>query len=110
GGRVKVLDFGLARSLTGADRPTLTQLTQAGAALGTPGYMSPEQLSGGIVDARTDIFAFGVLASELATGEHPFGPDSAAMLRRMTQLMEGGTLSHPGSWSAPYLERIARKC
>jgi hypothetical protein len=109
-GRVKVLDFGLARSLTAGDQPTLTQLTQAGAALGTPGYMSPEQLSGGLVDARTDIFAFGVLASELATGEHPFGPDSAAMLRRMTQLMEGGTLSHPGSWSSPYLEPIARKC
>lgn len=110
GGRVKVLDFGLARSAGGTDKPTITQLTQAGAAVGTPGYMSPEQLAGGVIDARTDIFAFGVLASELATGDHPFGPDSASMLRRMTQLMEGGTLSNPGSWSSPHLEQVVRRC
>ena len=110
GGRVKVLDFGLARSAGGTSKATITQLTQAGAAVGTPGYMSPEQLAGGVIDARTDIFAFGVLASELATGDHPFGPDSASMLRRMTQLMEGGTLSNPGSWSSPYLEQVVRRC
>jgi hypothetical protein len=109
-GRVKVLDFGLARSAAAGDRPTITQLTQAGAAVGTPGYMSPEQLSGATVDARTDIFAFGVLATELSTGEHPFGPDSAAMLRRMTQLMDGGSLSHAGNWSLPYVERVVRRC
>ena len=72
--------------------------------------MAPEQLSGGTVDARTDIFAFGVLATELATGEHPFGPDSAAMLRRMTQIMEGQALSSAGAWSAPHLEQVARRC
>jgi len=110
GGRVKVLDFGLAHSAQPTDRPTVTQLTQAGTAVGTPGYMSPEQLAGGTVDARTDVFAFGVLAAELATGEHPFGPDSASMLRRMTELMDAGSLSHAGSWSSPHIERIARRC
>jgi len=109
-GHVKVLDFGLARSADGAHEPTITQLTQAGTAVGTPGYMSPEQLSGGVIDARTDVFAFGVLAAELATGEHPFGPDTASMLRRMTELMNGGALSQAGSWSSPRIEQVARRC
>jgi predicted Ser/Thr protein kinase len=109
-GRVKILDFGLARAAETGGRPTMTQLTQAGAAVGTPGYMAPEQLSGGAIDPRTDVFAFGVLAAELATGEHPFGPDSASMLRRMTQLMEGRPVSASGSWSAPHIEQIARRC
>ena len=109
-GRVKILDFGLARSAFPAADRTVTQLTQAGGAVGTPGYMAPEQLSGGTVDARTDVFAFGVLAAELATGEHPFGPDSAAMLRRMTELMEGRALSGSTPWSVPALEPVARRC
>jgi len=109
-GHVKILDFGLARSIEPGERSTMTQLTKAGTAVGTPGYMAPEQLSGGPVDARSDVFAFGVLAAELATGEHPFGPDSAAMLRRMTQLMEGKALSTAGAWSAPHLEHVARRC
>lgn len=109
-GRVKILDFGLARASDSSAGATSTLLTQAGAAVGTPGYMAPEQLSGGAIDARTDVFAFGVLAAELATGEHPFGPDSAAMLRRMTQLMEGKPLSGTASWSAPDIEQIARRC
>jgi serine/threonine-protein kinase len=109
-GHVKILDFGLAREIRSPEA-TMTQLTQAGAAVGTPGYMAPEQLSGGTVDARTDIFAFGVLATELATGEHPFGPDSAAMLRRMTQLLEGRPLSTPAAWAgAPDLAAVARRC
>lgn len=109
-GRIKVLDFGLARSAAQGGGLTITQLTQAGAAVGTPGYMAPEQLSGGTVDARTDVFAFGVVAAELATGEHPFGPDSAAMLRRMTELMEGRAVSGSGSWSSPRIQQIARRC
>ena len=74
-GQIKVLDFGLARWETHPDTPSMTRLTEAGVALGTPGYMAPEQLSGGEADARADIFSFGVLAWELATGEHPFGTD-----------------------------------
>lgn len=109
-GRVKVLDFGLARSTDAEAEATMTQLTQAGQTVGTPGYMAPEQLSGGEIDARTDVFAFGILATELATGEHPFGPDSASMLRRMTLLMEGKSLSAPAGWSAPELESVARRC
>lgn len=66
-GRVKILDFGIAK-LFGAE----TQLTKKGTILGTAGYLAPEQISGRPVDARTDVFAFGVLAYELLTYEHPF--------------------------------------
>ena len=109
-GRVKILDFGLARSTEAGEGMTMTRLTQAGGTVGTPGYMAPEQLSGGAVDARTDVFAFGIVAAELATGEHPFGPDSAAMLRRITELMEGKTVSGSGAWGTPAIEQIARRC
>jgi serine/threonine-protein kinase len=108
-GQIKILDFGLA-SFAGSDTRTRTRLTQTGTTLGTPGYMAPEQLSGGPIDARTDLFAFGVLAWELATGEHPFGADPAALLARMTDLMEGrpATISRPLPVAG--LDRIARKC
>ena len=109
-GQIKVLDFGLARSAAPREAATATRLTEAGSALGTPGYMAPEQLNGGEVDVRTDVFAFGVLAWELATGEHPFGNDAAAVLARMTELMEGrpGGLSRP--LPLPGLDRIVRRC
>ena len=51
-----------------------------------------------------------MLAVELATGEHPFGSDPAAMLRRMTQVLEGRPLSAPGSWGPPAIDAIARRC
>ena len=109
-GQVKILDFGLARPIEGTMSPTSTRLTQAGTAAGTPGYMAPEQLAGGVVDPRSDVFAFGVLAAELATGEHPFGSDSAAMLGRMAQMLEGESVVRSGAWSAPDVQQIARRC
>ena len=90
-GQVKVLDFGLARTAGSGSDPTLTQLTMAGAAVGTPGYMAPEQISGGVIDTRTDTYAFGVLAAELATGRHPFASGSA-------------------EWTAPEIEPLVRRC
>jgi serine/threonine-protein kinase len=108
--RVKILDFGLARPVEGTMTPTSTRLTQAGTAPGTPGYMAPEQLAGGTVDPRSDVFAFGVLAAELATGEHPFGSDPAAMLGRMAQMLEGESIVRSGTWSAPDVQQIARRC
>ncbi|MDQ3488755.1 MAG: serine/threonine protein kinase [Acidobacteriota bacterium] len=109
-GRVKVLDFGLARPIDDALRATTTRLTQAGTAAGTPGYMSPEQLSGGTVDPRADVFAFGVLAAEMATGEHPFGSDPAEMVRRMALLIGPEPVMRSGAWSAPDVQQIAQRC
>lgn len=108
-GQIKVLDFGLAQSNAVGDR-TSTRLTEHGLALGTPGYMAPEQLSGNEVDARADIFSFGVLAWELAIGEHPFGTDPASVLARMAELMEGRTSGLSRALPLPGLDRIARRC
>ena len=88
-GTVKVLDFGLAAILqpavTGAtdpvNSPTLTiEATQAGAIMGTPGYMSPEQAVGKPVDRRADIWSFGVVLFEMLTGQRLFTADTASHL------------------------------
>jgi hypothetical protein len=105
-GRIKILDFGLAR-ITDPQVPTVTRLTEPGTAPGTPGYMAPEQLTGGEVDGRTDLFALGVVAWELATGEHPFGSNPALMLAR---LMEGRPPSLSRQLSLPRLDPIIRRC
>jgi hypothetical protein len=69
-GRVKILDFGLARLST--PDASVAPITQPGTIFGTPAYMAPEQLQGQVVDARADVFAFGVLLYEYACGIHPF--------------------------------------
>jgi non-specific serine/threonine protein kinase len=77
--RVKILDFGLAKTLASSDGASVvTQLTAERRVLGTPGYMSPEQVRGEQVDARSDIFSFGVLLYEMVTGEAPFTGESDA--------------------------------
>jgi serine/threonine protein kinase len=102
-GRVKVVDFGLARSVTPSPAPGLTA---TGAALGTPGYMAPEQLRGERADARADVFAFGVIAYELATGRHPFGgSDPAALLERL--LSDDPALR---TLTPPPLDALVRRC
>jgi hypothetical protein len=105
-GQIKILDFGLAR-IDDPRRSTVTRLTEPGTVPGTPGYMSPEQLSGAEVDARTDLFAFGVLAWELATGEHPFGSNPMLMMARM---MEGRPASLTRRLPIPALDPIVRRC
>jgi hypothetical protein len=72
---VKVVDFGIAH----IEGPESTRLTKAGAMLGTPAYMAPEQLLGGTVDARADIYAFGVMLSEVLTGRHPLSAPAASL-------------------------------
>ena len=102
-GGVKILDFGLAQFADpGGDDGSLTQ---DGAVFGTPAYMSPEQIRGGIVDARSDLFAVGVIVYELLTGLHPFtGRTSAATIARVLEespvpmrgILPQGALGDPG--------------
>jgi serine/threonine-protein kinase len=85
-GEVKILDFGLAK-LRAADpgdlgspgtEPTAVQLTAQGRVMGTPGYMSPEQVEGRAeVDARSDVFSFGVMLYEMLSGVRPFRGSSS---------------------------------
>jgi eukaryotic-like serine/threonine-protein kinase len=71
-GGVKVVDFGVAH-VDGADG---ARLTRTGVMLGTPAYMAPEQLLGTDVDARADLYAFGVVLAEMLTGHHPTRHDT----------------------------------
>ncbi|MBK6404049.1 MAG: tetratricopeptide repeat protein [Holophagales bacterium] len=81
GGQLKVLDFGLACVESGvvdSIGPTKERLTEFGTVVGTPGYMSPEQIEGKPVDVRTDVFSLGIVLYEMLTGKAPFGGSSAA--------------------------------
>ena len=113
-GRVKVLDFGLAKDVRSerSNDATLTSAghTQAGMVMGTPAYMSPEQISGRTLDHRTDIFSLGVLLHEMATGRRPFESTSSA------ELISSILRDHPAAVtdSRPELPadlaRIIRRC
>ncbi len=88
-GRVKLLDFGLAKltetatprpSASADDETTTALLTREGTVLGTAPYMSPEQLRGEDIDTRSDVFSFGTMLYEMATGRRPFQGTSAVDL------------------------------
>ena len=74
GGEVKVADFGLARVISNGDS---LNLTQTGMTLGTPLYMSPEQVEGRPLDPRSDIYSLGVTCYHMLTGEPPFRGETA---------------------------------
>ncbi len=119
-GRLKILDFGLAKQLaapeSGPDsmEPTAAVATdgrtERGMILGTLGYMSPEQVRGEPVDARSDLFSFGAVLFEMLTGKRAFARSSssetmAAVLRDDPPEIEGASRPLP-----PGLQRIVRHC
>ncbi len=108
---IKIVDFGLARfDDRDAGAASVTQLTAPGAMLGTPGYMAPEQIRGEQVDFRADIFAFGVLLFELATGWHPF--TSATPVSTVARVLEATPpdIRQLAPTCPPALAGIIRRC
>lgn len=114
-GRVKILDFGLAKLMrpsgSGMEEPDATTLaSEPGLVLGTVGYMSPEQVRGLPADQRSDIFSFGALLYEMLTGERAFHGASAVetmsaiLTEEPQELHEGSAKIQPG------LARIVRHC
>jgi serine/threonine-protein kinase len=105
---VKVLDFGLARRSAAADEP---KLTRQGAWLGTPGWMAPEQIFAGAVDARTDLYALGCVAYWLLSGERLFETDEQAELLRLHAQGEPVRLAERAHQPIPpALEAVVMAC
>lgn len=113
----KLLDFGLAKTgpVAGVrpdDRTVSRLLTQRGVILGTVPYMSPEQLEGKVLDARTDIFSFGAILFEMATGRRAFtGGSQASMIAAVLREEPPPLHTLPETASLPRsLDRIVRRC
>ena len=114
-GRVKILDFGLAKLKAGKDGGSQTDLqtisgTQPGVVLGTMGYMAPEQVRGKAADARSDIFSYGTILYEMLSGQRAFRGESAAdtitaiLTKEPPDLAQSNREIHGG------LDRLVRHC
>ncbi len=118
-GRVKILDFGLAK-LTQADPGTNPSMatathgvphgTEAGLVMGTAGYMSPEQVRGLTLDARSDIFSFGAILYEMLSGKRAFYGDSPADTMSAILKEDPPELNETNRNVSPALERIVQHC
>ena len=105
-GSIKLLDFGIAKLLVPSDPDlTPTSAITTGTIMGTPSYMSPEQLEGKPLDARSDIFSFGAVLYELLSGRKAFSGDSPAAILTAVLRDEPPALDAP-----PALEGVVRRC
>ncbi|HEX2121268.1 MAG TPA: protein kinase, partial [Thermoanaerobaculia bacterium] len=115
-GGAKLLDFGLAKEagIAGPISPSVStekkSLTEEGTIVGTFQYMAPEQLEGGDVDARTDIFALGALLYEMATARRAFPAQSKAGLIAAILTTQPPSIRESQPSSPPALDRIIRTC
>jgi serine/threonine-protein kinase len=103
-GEVKLMDFGIARD------EAFDDLTRPGTAIGTPAYMSPEQIMGERVDFRSDIFSFGIVLYQMLTGQKPFVEDDtkSVMQRILNEPYERPRKLYPDiPWK---LQRIVKRC
>jgi len=103
-GGVKVMDFGIARDTSFGD------LTEAGTGIGTPAYMSPEQVLGDKLDARSDIFSLGVVLYQMLTGKKPFVEDETHSAMHKIRLLKHVSARKLNPEIPRELERIIDKC
>ncbi len=105
-GRVKIADFGIARIESSG-------LTQVGTIMGTPAYMSPEQFTGQVVDARTDLYSAGVVLYQLLTGDRPFEGSMTAIMQKalntMPSLPSELAVTAPVAFDAIVLRALAKR-
>ncbi len=115
-GHVKILDFGIAKLLpstetSGVDTETPTaSATQPGTGLGTAAYMSPEQVRGRPVDARSDLFSLGVVLYEMLSGKRPFQRDTVAEILTAILREDPPDLSETNRSVSAGLENVVRHC
>ena len=124
-GHAKILDFGLAKLLdttrqkSGAEEPAASgmatvlmplELSSPGVAMGTVGYMSPEQAQAKSVDQRSDIFSFGCILYEVATGRKPFTGESARDILHKIIYEPAPSIIDLNPAASPELQRVIRKC
>jgi hypothetical protein len=108
-GAVKVLDFGLA--LIEQDG-SVTNLTRSGTLMGTPGYMSPEQLQGEEASPAVDIYALGLLLHEMLTGKHAFAGSNNSPTALMARVLQGTPNALPEAFGRerPGIDEVVRRC
>jgi serine/threonine protein kinase/Tol biopolymer transport system component len=114
-GQIKILDFGLAKLMQHQPEPdglarTLTYGTDLGKGMGTPGYMSPEQVPGKTVDYRTDIFAFGAILYEMLTGKRAFQRSTPAETMTASLHDDPPGISQIVQTTPPGLQRVLHHC
>ena len=116
-GRVKILDFGLARQVRSIPENAATDTfsavvpgTEPGTVLGTVGYMSPEQVRGQVVDSRADVFSFGAILHEMLSGRRAFQRATAVETMHAILKEDAPELAPPAGRVPAALERIVRRC
>ncbi len=112
-GRVKILDFGIAKLSqpdAALDAAATVQSTEPGLIMGTVSYMSPEQVAGRSVDARSDLFAFGVVLYEMLAGRRPFAGEARVEIMTAILREDAAPLSAVSPAVAPALDRIVLHC
>ena len=113
-GQLKILDFGLAKQMRSSDSvdydaPTATLLSTPGHVVGTMPYMSPEQVQGEPLDARSDIFSLGVTFYEMLAGKHPFKDKSNAVTISRILLAEPQPTEQFQTQASPALQALLNK-
>jgi serine/threonine protein kinase len=114
-GRLKILDFGLAKLVrpegaVAADAATLASQTEAGVVMGTVGYMSPEQVKGEVADHRSDLFSFGAILYEMLAGKRAFHGNSSVETMSAILKHDPPELTETNRTVPPALGRIVRHC